>query len=120
MYIEAQTTSVRICGPTKNAVPVRYRVDFLQLDSLLLSSMELKRQDITSAKAKDSTIVWTTRLLIVLDGKLLSDQKAKQKNLSVINKVNIESIVRINKKKAIELYGKKGKNGALLIRSKNT
>lgn len=119
MQIQAQTINLaKSHNPSKE--PVSYIIDFLQLDSLLISSIEFQTDDIKSSKTEGSKIVITTRLLVVLDGKLFSNQKEKKENLSIINKGNIESIVRIDKKKAIELYGKKGKNGALLIKIKNT
>ena len=119
MQIQAQTINLaKSHNPSKESVS--YIIDFLQLDSLLISSIEFQTDDIKSSKTEGSKIVITTRLLVVLDGKLFSNQKEKKENLSIINKGNIESIVRIDKKKAIELYGKKGKNGALLIKIKNT
>lgn len=116
--IQAQTIDLaKSHNPSKE--PISYVVDFLQLDSLLISSIEFQRNDIKGTKTEGSKIIVTTRLLVVLDGVLLSTQKEKKGNLSVINKEIIESIERIDKGKAFELYGKKGKNGALLIKTKN-
>lgn len=85
---------------------------------MLILSIEFQRNDIKCIKTEYSKIIVTTRLLVVLDGALLLTQKEKMENLSVINKEMIESIERIGKEKASELYGKKVKSGALIINTK--
>ncbi len=120
LYTQIQAQTINLAkshNPSKE--PISYVVDFLQLDSVLISSIEFQRNDIKGTKTEGSKIIVTTRLLVVLDGALLLTQKEKKENLSVINKEIIESIVRIDKEKASELYGKKGKSGALLIKTKN-
>ena len=116
-HIHAQTINLaKSHNPSKE--PVNYVVDFLQLDSALISSIEFQRHEIKGTKIEGSKIIVSTRLLVVLDGVLLLTQKEKQENLSVINKEIIESIEKIDKEKASELYGKKGKRGAFLIKIK--
>jgi hypothetical protein len=119
LYTQIQAQTINLAkshNPSKE--PISYVVDFLQLDSVLISSIEFQRNDIKGTKTEGSKIIATTRLLVVLDGMLLLTQKEKKENLSVINKEIIESIERIDEEKSSELYGKKGKNGALLIRTK--
>ena len=56
----------------------------------------------------------TMKYSFIYDIMVLSGLKVEPDN-SYIKKENIESIERIDKKKAKDIYGKKGKNGALLI-----
>ncbi|MBW6498326.1 MAG: hypothetical protein K0B09_08065 [Bacteroidales bacterium] len=117
IQIQAQTINLSKSHIPSNE-PVSYVVDFLRLDSLLISSIEFQRNDIKDIRTESSEIIVKTRLWVVLDGVFLSTQKEKKEKLSVINKEIIESIERIDKIKASELFGKKGKNGALLIKTK--
>lgn len=39
--------------------------------------------------------------------------------LATIDTKRIESITKVDKGKAFELYGKRGKNGALIVKTKN-
>lgn len=52
-------------------------------------------------------------------GKLLSTQNKKREMLGTIDTKRIESITKVDKGKAFELYGKRGKNGALIVKIKN-
>jgi hypothetical protein len=104
-------------NPSKE--PVTYVVDFLQLDHALISDINFQRHDIVRSKTEGSKIIVTTKLLIVLDGKLLSTQNEKKQMLSTIDTKRIESVTKVDKEKAFELYGKKGKNGALIVKTKN-
>lgn len=98
---------------------ITYVVDYIQLDSTLMWSItiNLERSQIRQIKAKGTELVVKTRLLIILDGVPLCTHKEK-KRLSSLNKGMVNSIEIINKKNAIELYGRKGKNGALLVMTK--
>ncbi len=117
--LQAQTINMAIShNPSKE--PVCYVVDFLHIERAQLLSIGFQRKDIKSTKTEGSTIIVTTRLLVVLDGKMLLNRKDKKEKLSTIKKECIESIVKINREKAIELYGKKGKNGALQIKTRST
>ena len=118
MQVQAQTIDLsKSHNPSKE--PVSYIVDFLQLDHTLISSINFQRHDIVRSKAEGSKIIVTTKLLNVLDGKLLSTQNEKKEMLSTIDTKRIESIVKVDKERASEMYGKKGKNGALIIKTKN-
>jgi len=118
MQIQAQTINLsKSHNPSKE--PVSYIVDFLQLDHMLISSINFQRHDIVRSKTEGSKVIVTTKLLIVFDGKLLSTQNEKKKILSTIDTKRIESITKVDKEKALELYGKKGKNGALIVKTKN-
>lgn len=118
MQIQAQTINLsKSHNPSKE--PVSYIVDFLQLDYMLISSINFQRHDIVRSKTEGSKVIVTTKLLIVFDGKLLSTQSEKKKILSTIDTKRIESIAKVDKEKAFELYGKKGKNGALIVKTKN-
>jgi hypothetical protein len=98
---------------------INYVVDFLQLDSSLFFSFQLQKNDIMKWEIinRKSEIIVETRLLIILDGRLLSTKKEKKKALSVIDKENIKSIKRIDEQEAIELYGTSAVNGALIIQT---
>jgi len=116
--IKAQTINL---SKSHNPIqkPVIFVVDFINLDSLLISSIEFQRNDITNIRTENSKIIVTTRLLVVLDSVLLCTQKEKKVILPNVNKEKIESIEKIGKEKAMKLYGRKGKNGALLVKTKN-
>lgn len=117
MQIEAQTINLsKSHNPSKESAS--YIVDFLQLDHMLISSINFQRHDIVRSKTEGSKVIVTTKLLIVIDGKLLSTQNEKKKMLSTIDTKRIESITKVDKEKAFELYGKKGKNGALIVKKK--
>jgi len=118
IQVHAQTINLSEShNPSKE--PITYVVDFLQLDHTLASSINFQRHDIVSSKTEGSKIIVTTKLLIVLDGKLLSTQNEKREILATIDTKRIESITKVDKEKAFELYGKKGKNGALIVKTKN-
>ena len=104
--------------PTNSTIG--YVVDFLKLDSATFFSIgQFQRSQIKRVRTNDqnSEIIVTTRLLAVLNGELLSTTKDKTK-LSTINLDDIELITIMDKDKAIENYGKKGKNGVLYIITK--
>ena len=111
--VHAQIKLARGHNPTKGRIG--YIVDFLNLDSQLVQSIGFKRYDIKSAKVRDSTIVVTTKLLIVLNGKLLATKQEKKFNLARLNKISILSILKLEKEEAEKYYGKKGKRGALVV-----
>jgi len=98
---------------------ISYIVDCLRLDRVTFFSIGLERSDIKRMRAsnQEPMIVVTTNLAIVLNGELLSTSKEKQK-LSTIYLADIEFIQKIEKEQSIELYGKKGKNGVLVIKYK--
>jgi hypothetical protein len=64
-----------------------------------------------------SSLVITTKLLIVLDDQLLSTKKEKKMALPFVDRDKIKSITKIDKNESIRRYGKKGKYGALIILS---
>jgi len=92
-------------------------VDFLQADSTLFISCKIQNEDCRSIKVikDDVSIVVKTKLLIIVDGQLLSTLREKKTVLSTINKNQIKSLIKIDKRDAVGLYGKKGGNGALVI-----
>lgn len=92
-------------------------VDYLQLDSVLFILCKIQNEDCRSIKVikKDFSIVIKTKLLIIVDSQLLSTPKEKKTVLSAIDKSKIKSIIKTDKHEAFSLYGKKGKNGALII-----
>ena len=104
-----------------NNSTMSYVVDFLRLDSETFFSIgkfqedEIKKVYVNN---QDSAIIVTTKLLVVLNGELLSTSKMKFK-LSMINLEDIVLITKIDKAKSTELYGKKGKNGVLVIFTKS-
>ena len=100
--------------------PTSYIVDYLRIDSITFFSIGLQKSDIKKVRAssQEPVIVVTTNLAVVLNGELLSTTKEKKSRLSTINLDNIESIMKIEKEQSIELYGNKGKNGVLFIKSK--
>ncbi len=98
----------------------KMEIDWLELDRNTILSLDIQKNQIEKVEFKDSIINVRTNMAIIFNDTLLTTPKEKRQKLSIINKGDIESIVRIDKKKAIELYGKKGKNGALLIKRKNT
>lgn len=92
-------------------------VDYLQLDSTLFVSCKIQNEDCRSIKVikNDFSIVLKTKLLIIVDSQLLSTPKEKKTVLSAIDKSKIKSVIKIDKQEAVNLYGKKGRNGALVI-----
>lgn len=97
-----------------------YVIDYLKIDSVSFFSIGLQKSDIkkTHTEAYESIITITTNLAIVLNGELLSTTKEKKSKLSTISSENIESITKIDKEQSIKTYGRKGKNGVLVIKSK--
>jgi len=97
--------------------PIGYIVDYLRLDSVSFFSIgQFHRSEIKSVhlNKQEPAIIITTKLLIVLNGELLSNSKEKSK-LSTINLNDIELITKMDKEKSKKMYGKKGKNGVLDI-----
>jgi hypothetical protein len=92
-------------------------VDNLKLDSTLFYSLNIDINDIKSYKINTTrtVVVVKIKLLIIVNGQLLSTQKDKKTVLSTIDKNQIKSIIKIDKEEAVSLYGKKGKYGALFI-----
>lgn len=105
-------------GKVNPEFPV-YVVDNLVINRKLVSSILIERQDIKQVKvlARDNRIVFTTKLLFVLNGKMLLGHKEKEV-LSTVNQDNIVSIYRLNSIDAKKLYGKKGKRGAIILMTK--
>lgn len=97
--------------------PLIFFVDFMLLDTAQLYSLDFERNEVRNIQldAKANTIAITTKLLFVLGGELYATKKEKRANLSRITSEKIASIEKIDRGKASELYGKKGKHGALLI-----
>lgn len=106
-------------NPTDKSIS--YIVDYLKLDSATFFSItpRLQGSDIKRVRASnhEPVIIVTTNLAVVLNDELLSITKEKKK-LSAINLTDIELIKKIEKEQSIELYGKKGKNGVLIIKYK--
>lgn len=100
--------------------PSFYIIDFLQLDSKLWSSIDLRPKDILKIKSDvtGSKAIIKTKLLIVVDDMFLDTQEKKKEILSTFDYKHIASIEKFDKEKAIEIFGKKGKNGALQIKTK--
>lgn len=102
-----------------------YVIDSLRLDTKLGFSIKFNRNDIIKSKVKSDffgktyTVFLKTKILIVVDDMLLDTQEKKKEILSTIDYKQISSIVQYDKKKAIEIYGKKGKHGAIIIELKN-
>ena len=104
-------------NPTNKSIS--YIVDYLKLDSITFFSIGFQKFDIKRVRTnvQEDVIVVTTNLIVVLNDELLSTSKEKKK-LSTINLADIELIQKIEKEQSIELYGKKGKNGVLVIKYK--
>ena len=121
--IQAQTRTVNLSRSNNPAKISDYIVDFIRLDSAIFFSIEMHGADIkkvrTCKQGTEIIIIISTRLLVVFNGELLSSKKEKSK-LSTVNYKDIESIKKIEKNESIELYGKKGKNGALIIKTKDS
>jgi hypothetical protein len=98
--------------------PPVYVLDFVQVDSVILVSLEIERKDIKQIKTNGDTILVSTKLLAVLNGKILDDRDEKRECLSGIDKCDIKSIVKLDKAEAVKEYGKRGKKGVLLINTK--
>ncbi len=96
-----------------------YSVDYLMLDKATFLLIGLQKVDVKRIRLgkKEPVIYITTNLAVVLNGELLSTPKEKEK-LAAIQLADIELIQKIEKEQAIELYGKKGKRGVLVIQSK--
>ena len=116
LLTQAQTVNLSVSHHPIDE-PIFYFVDYMETDGEQILQIELQRHDIRYFKTdvKAGKAIFLTRLLVVCNGELFSSKKEKKENLSFIKKENIESIERIDKKKAKDIYGKKGKNGALLI-----
>lgn len=113
-----QTQTVNLSkshNPTE--VNISYIIDYLQLDSILMSSVKIESSEIKKIKMEDTKIIMKTKMLVVLDGVYLLTKKEK-KRLSTINKEMIDYVEIIKKNRATELYGRKAKNGALFIKTK--
>ena len=100
--------------------PISYIVDYLRIDSTTFFSIGLQKSDIKKVRTnvQEGVIIITTNLAVILNGELLLTTKEKKSQLSTINLDNIESIITIEKEQSIELYGKKVKNGVLVIKTK--
>ena len=117
MQIQAQTKIVFRENPVNKSII--YMVDFLRLDSLTFFSIgQFQKSEIKRVRAnhQESTIICTTKFLVVFNEELLSSKKEKSK-LSNVNFTDVESI-KIERERSFEMYGKKGKNGVLIIKTK--
>ena len=122
-YIKKDTVDSVIIYRYIDATPVTsYVIDFLRLDTEKLP-FTLSKKDIIKIKPESNitrtTAIIKTKILIVVDNMLLDTQEKKKEVLSTIDYKQISSIVQYDKKKAIEIYGKKGKHGAIIIELKN-
>ncbi len=100
--------------------PITYVVDYLMLDRATFLPIELQEADVKRIRVNTqvSIVYITTTLAVVLNGELLLTQKEKEK-LAAIQLADIELIQKIEKEQAIELYGKKGKRGVLVINTRS-
>lgn len=85
---------------------------------MLMSSIGFKESEISKVKVKQTSIIVTTNLIVVLDGQLLTTSKEKKAKLSSITSDQIASIEKIDKDIVLDRYGRKGSSGALLVTTK--
>lgn len=92
-----------------------YVLDLVHVDSTMFFSIEIEHKDVKQINTKGDTILISTKLLAILNGKILDDRNEKREYLSSITKCDIESIIKLDKVEAVRKYGKQGKKGILLI-----
>ena len=116
MQIHAQTKIVIRENPVDR--PIIFIVDFLRLDRSTFSLIHIQNSDFKRVhlSKKESEINIITKFLVVFNEELLSSKKEKSK-LSNVNFTDVESI-KIERERSFEMYGKKGKNGVLIIKTK--
>lgn len=71
----------------------------------------------STSKFKGSITIYT-KLLIVLNDTLLRNAKDKQELLSKLKQDNVSFLEKVDKEEAIIKYGKDGKCGVLIIKTK--
>ncbi|MDL2257414.1 hypothetical protein LJC06_04335 [Bacteroidales bacterium OttesenSCG-928-I14] len=99
-----------------------YVFDYLMLDSTLYFSKGCHHDNVLKwfrVDRANNALHQKTRLLIVFQDKLLLSDEEKKRELSKIETEGIESLTCIEPKMAIELYGEKGKYGALIVKLKD-
>ena len=99
---------------------MEYIIDNIHLDSISFSKFQLRKKDIVrlTVNAKNCKIIYYTKLLIVFDDALLFSDSDKKRILYNVNYNTIKSIERIDIHKSKTIYGKWGKNGTIIIKTR--
>lgn len=110
--------------------PPLYVIDGLRISQEKFAELKIDKHCIKRIKVEeenkqcDSTQNFSgiirvySKMLIVLNDSLLADSNDKIETLSNIKRDAILSINKIDKQEALSKYGKIGKHGALIIRTK--
>jgi hypothetical protein len=109
--------------------PPLYILDGLKISQEKFSRLKIDKNCIRKIKVNegysysDSTqkfnglITVYSKLLVVLNDKSLFDSKDKIESLSKLKEDDVISLRMLNKQEALEIYGKYGKYGALIIKT---
>lgn len=126
-YGQSITISQDKIGPKLSAYPPLYILDGLKMSQERFAQLKLTEQSIKRINVderpciRDSVhcycgvITIKSKLLIVLNDRLLTESKDKEETLSKINTTDILSVRLLDKKEALSKYGKNGQYGALII-----
>ncbi len=107
-----------------------YIVDGLKIDNEKFAEIQLCRNKVkkiridkeyvltTSDKVYFGAIRIYTKILFIFNDSLLEHKREKIKVLSKVKQEEIKSIKKIDADKAIEKYGKAGKHGAIIIKTR--
>jgi len=125
------SASIQIYSQQNDTV---FFVDYLELTREEISNLYLHPDELKFVKSvfseKDNRIetYFSTKILIVFDGTLLTTQKSKAYHFVSIRKnafyfrykkEDFTQIYRIGKERAIDKYGKAGRNGAVIVNTKH-
>lgn len=122
--VQAQTINLSD-SHNKLPYPPLYILDGLEISSeefvewnLDIQCVRKIKLETTETRRHCGIVHVYTRLLIVFNDRVLDTRKDRIKTLSNLERDSI-SIKKIDKQEAVNIYGKKGKYGALIIKTKN-
>jgi len=130
-YNQQDTISSIKLGHKVSEYPPLYIFDGLKIDQdkfieLKIDKSCIKRIKIDenysfsdNTKAYKGSITIYSKMLVVLNDKLFFNSKDKKAMLSQVKQEEISLITALSKEEAHKKYGKAGKNGALIIKTKN-
>ncbi len=129
-YSQSDTVPEIKLGHKISPYPPLYVLDGLKISQEKFAELQITKQCIKKIKVNedynfcDSTqkfsgiITVYSKLLIVLNDKLLLDSKDKIETLSKLKQDEVVSLNMLNKREASDKYGKNGKFGALIIKTR--
>ena len=90
-------------------------IDWLEVDREAIKIFDIKKNQIKKVVIEDGVGNVKTKLIIIINDTILVSPKEKKEKLSNLSKSSIKFINFLNSEVAIKLYGRKGRNGAIVV-----